>query len=175
MYDIEYLLKGSELQQKVYNVLAESKILEKLKDYNPILVGSIPISVYLFDSDIDIICYYKNKQEFSDFIVTSFVEQEDFYKDEFDSYGNETVTANFKIAGFDFEIFGQNIPTHLQLGYQHMIIEKRLLDKYGDALRQYIITEKRKGVKTEPAFCNWLGIKGNPYIEILNPENLNLK
>lgn len=175
MYSIDYLLEGSDLQQAVHHVLTESIILEKLEKYNPIFVGSIPIAVYLPDSDIDIICCYQDKKEFSNFIVTSFEMLEGFKKKEFNCNGNETVIANFKIAGFQFEIFGQNIPTHLQLGYQHMKIEEQLLAKYGDALRRYVVNEKMQGVKTEPAFCKWLGIEGNPYLEILKLENLDLK
>ena len=51
-----------------------------------------------------------------------------------------------------------------------MIIEYDLLNKYGETFRQQIIQLKRKGYKTEPAFCKALGIEGNPYLELLKYE-----
>lgn len=45
------------MQQKAYQVITDHAILEKLAQYNPILVGTIPINIDIEESDLDIICY----------------------------------------------------------------------------------------------------------------------
>ena len=49
-----------------------------------------------------------------------------------------------------------------------MLIEYRLLRERGEMFRQEIIALKKQGHKTEPAFAIALGLKGDPYRELLN-------
>lgn len=79
----------------------------------------------------------------------------------------ETIIASFTIEGQEIEVFGQTTPTTLQNGYRHMVVEQRLLAKYGEDLRLQIIELKNQGLKTEPAFARALNIEGDPYIELL--------
>jgi hypothetical protein len=169
--NIKYLQEGNDVQRKVFNIVSHSYIIQSLKNYSPIIVGSIPINVNIKESDIDIICHYTNKVEFKNTLITLFNKREEFIITEFLNYGIETVTSNFKIDGFEIEVFGQNVPTKEQLAYRHLLIEHKLLLQYGEPLRMYVVDQKLKGSKTEPAFCNWLGIEGNPYLEILKLES----
>ena len=50
------------------------------------------------------------------------------------------------------------------------MIEQNLLSKYGEEFRQRIIELKRQGYKTEPAFGQALGLKRDPYTEMLKFE-----
>ena len=59
--DIGYLKNGNLRQQNAFDVLSELDIFEKLKEYNPILPGTIPIEIDLPKSDLDIICECKNQ------------------------------------------------------------------------------------------------------------------
>ncbi len=54
------------------------------------------------------------------------------------------------------------------MAYRHMIIEYRILLEKGEAFRQSIVELKRQGMQTEPAFALLLGLKGDPYTELLN-------
>ena len=81
-----------------------------------------------------------------------------------------SVKASFRVAGFDIEIFGQDIPTQRQNAYRHMVLEHRLLRERGESFRQEIIRLKQQGYKTEPAFARLLGIEGDPYSGLLALE-----
>ncbi|SIS66438.1 DUF4269 domain-containing protein [Salimicrobium salexigens] len=74
----------------------------------------------------------------------------------------EVVKANFFSNNFELELFGQNQPTCLQKAYLHMIIEYGILRR-NPSLKGKVIELKKQGYKTEPAFCELLGIKGDPY------------
>lgn len=167
--DIEYLKHGTKRQQQAYYLLTKNQILSKLKDYFPILVGTIPINIDIESSDLDIICYWINKDKFITILKKAFNNQHNFKIDE--DLSNNSVTANFLLNDFEIEIFGQNIPTKKQDAYKHMMIENELLEKKGDDFRNQIIELKMKGYKTEPAFAFALGLIGNPYIELLKFEN----
>ena len=62
--DIGYLQTGNAKQRRVFKVLTEFRVLEKLWAFDPILVGTIPISVDIDSSDIDLICSWSDKQTF---------------------------------------------------------------------------------------------------------------
>jgi len=167
--DIDYLKDGTKRQQQTYSLLTKNQILSKLKDYSPILVGTIPINIDIESSDIDIICHWTNKYKFITTLKKAFNTQLNFKIVE--NLSNKSVTTNFFIEEFEVEIFGQNIPTKKQDAYRHMIVENQLLEKKGKDFRNQIIKLKKKGYKTEPAFAFALGLKGNPYTELLRFEN----
>jgi hypothetical protein len=76
------------------------------------------------------------------------------------------MNVNFIYNGFEFEIFGQSIPTKKQNAYLHMIIEHELMETYPQ-MKQEVLTLKKLGFKTEPAFCKILGLDGDPYEELI--------
>ncbi len=172
---IEYLKKGTPRQKKVFQILDHINILDMLKAYDSILVGSLPLNLDLQDSDLDLICHYKNKRDFIRDITSKFGMMDGFILEESEIYNIETVIATFSKGGFIFEIFGQEIPTKNQMGYQHLIIEYKLLNDRGEQFRIKIKELKKKGVKTEQAFCDLLGILGNPYLGILTYKLDSLK
>lgn len=165
---IDYLREGSAKQQQAAEVIDRLELLEHLKSYHPILVGTIPIGIDIASSDLDIICQ-----------VTDFVPFEQGFKER---YGGlipnlifssrtvdnlERVVVRFGYEGWDFEVFAQPLPTVNQNGYRHMVVEYRLLKRLGVAARQRIIELKKSGYKTEPAFAKLLDIPGDPYEELL--------
>lgn len=162
---IDYLKSGNTKQRLAYEVLHRYQVMEKLQAFDPLLVGTIPIAIDTETSDLDIICYCQDEE---DFIITT--------TDLFGSIGgfnywqnnkNNTVVANFHLDDFAIELFAQSIPTNQQYGYRHMLVEYRLLQEYGEDFRQQIIQLKQQGVKTEPAFAQVLGLSGNPFEALL--------
>lgn len=168
--NIEYLKHGNNRQRQAYSTLMNIQILSKLKRFDPILVGTIPINIDIENSDLDIICCFTDKQEFQKSITDNFSNQKNFTIREQPNLDTLAIVANFFLNGFEIEIFGQNTPTKQQFAYRHLIVEHNLLNKYGEVFRQQIIDLKRQGHKTEPAFAIALDLKGDPYMELLKFE-----
>ena len=168
--NIEYLKQGNPKQRQVYEVLAKISILKTLRAYNPILVGTIPINIDIDSSDVDIICHAKDLVHFKKLIEKEFGHYKDFILKEKPELEPVAIVATFCIDKFTFEIFGQDTPTTKQNAYRHMVIEYNLLQKLGEAFREKIVELKRQGCKTEPAFGIVLGLKGDPYVELLKYE-----
>ncbi|MDW8850058.1 DUF4269 domain-containing protein [Flavobacterium sp. MMLR14_040] len=162
------LKNGNQKQVLAYKILTEHNVLANIAEFEPILVGTIPINIDIENSDLDIICYCENKTDFIEKLESIFGNKNGFTIRETIIDNAETVIANFKIELFEIEIFGQNIPTKNQNGYKHMIIEHEILQSNNESFRLEIIKLKQKGYKTEPAFGFLLGLKGNPYQELLN-------
>jgi hypothetical protein len=165
--NIEYLKSGNQKQQEAFEILTQNKILSKLAEFDPILVGTIPINIDIENSDLDIICHWKNKIDFTEKLNSVFGKENEFTIREAIINEKESIIANFKINDFEIEVFGQNTPTKDQNGYKHMIIEHEILQSKGENFRLEIIKLKQKGYKTEPAFAFLLGLKGDPYVELL--------
>lgn len=166
--NLDYLKNGNPKQKRVYEVLTKNRVMDILSSFDPLLVGTIPICIDIEDSDLDIICCYQNKNEFIKLIKDSFSDAQHFKVKEAIHQQEQAVVANFRIDDFDVEIFGQQIPTREQNAYRHMLIEHQLLCERGEDFRQRIVELKQKGYKTEPAFALMLGLKGDPYSELLN-------
>jgi len=166
--DCSYLQKGNLKQQAAFTVLTRHHVLENLAEFDPILVGTIPINIDIENSDLDIICYWKNKSDFIEKVKQLFGKENHFSIREDLINNQESVIANFFIDNFEIEIFGQNTPTELQNAYRHMLIEHQILSSKDENFRLEIIKLKEKGIKTEPAFGLLLGLKGNVYEELLD-------
>nr|WP_315222240.1 DUF4269 domain-containing protein [uncultured Flavobacterium sp.] len=164
---IDYLKDGNFKQQKAFEVLTQHQVLVLLSNFDPLLVGTIPINIDTDNSDLDIICCYKSKTDFITQLQDNFSTKSHYTIREALIDNIESVIANFSIANFQIEIFGQNIPVKKQNGYRHMIIEHEILKKKGDNFRLEIIKLKQQGYKTEPAFGKLLELKGNPYQALL--------
>lgn len=164
---ISYLMQGNERQRKASHSLIKYKVMEILQDFTPLLVGTIPIEIDIESSDLDIICCWKDKQQFMNRLSTHFASFPHFDIVEKEVNGECTVIAHFYLDSFEIEIFGQNRPVKEQHGYRHMIVEHALLEQYGIDFKTKIIELKKQGLKTEPAFAMLLALEGNPYSEML--------
>lgn len=165
--NIDYLKQGTPKQVQAYAVLKEYSILSSLAAFEPVLIGTIPINIDIDNSDLDIICYWENKNAFLERLKLYFGGERSFSIRELVLDGEETVVANFILEEFEIEIFGQNLPVIHQNGYKHMLIEHEILNNKGESFRLEIIKLKQNGYKTEPAFAFLLGLKGNPYKALL--------
>ena len=168
--NIAYLQHGNARQRQAYSALSNNQVISKIKRFDPILVGTIPINIGTEDSDLDIICYFTDKYLFQQTIEENFGYEKSFTIRELPSLNPLAIVANFFMDGFEIEIFGQNIPTKQQLAYRHLIVEYNLLNGHDEIFRQKIIQLKKQGYKTEPAFALALNLTGDPYTELLKFE-----
>jgi len=165
--DIAYLQKGNNKQNEVYNILTYLDLFVTLKPYTPALTGTIPIEIDVENSDIDIICYSRDLDEFRDKIIDNYRTQDEFEIKIKKIRNKKTIVARFKSQGYTVEIVGQNKPVTEQEAYRHMLIEYKILREKGPEFRDKIIELKNEGYKTEPAFAKLLNLTGDPYIELL--------
>jgi len=167
---ITYLADGTVRQQEAYRLLTKYRFVELLSGFSPLLAGTIPISIDIESSDLDIICYYKSKDDFKSILTQHFSAFSDFSLQELLINREQAILASFTTDGWPIEIFGQNIPVKQQMAYRHMIVEHHLLRQKGEPFRKQIIDLKNKGYKTEPAFAKALGLIGDPYLSLLDLE-----
>ncbi|WP_346888170.1 DUF4269 domain-containing protein [Clostridium sp. UBA1056] len=165
-----YLKEGNEKQQKAYEVLKKLDIFNTLKDFSPILVGTIPINIDIGSSDLDIICEVYNFKLFQEIIEINYFMHNKFHINIYITNNEKILTIGFYVDNMEIEIYAQSLETYKQNGYRHMIVEDRILKLAGDKAREEIIKLKKEGLKTEPAFARYLGIEGNPYDELLKLE-----
>ena len=165
--DPDYLLNGNEIQQAAYHELNDLGIFQKLRAYDPILTGTIPIGIYLPESDLDIICC-GDPEMLKPRIEDLYGSQPEFRSHIKVLRDLTTLVAGFMGTQFPIEIFIQNVPTRQQYAYLHMVKEYDILKNRGENFRAQILDLKRQGIKTEPAFARLLGIEGDPYEGLLD-------
>lgn len=145
-------------------VIKELDLFNKLRVFEPILTGTIPIGIDLPESDLDIICSFADPIEFQNKLEALFSKQTSFtcYLTK-----NGEVIARFNYLDFVFEIYGSSLPSYAQNAYLHMLKENEILKAYGEEFRKCILALKASGLKTEPAFARALDLKGDPYKVLL--------
>jgi len=165
---IDYLKDGNERQKRAYEILTKYRVFEKLKDYSPILAGTVPLEIDVKGSDLDLIFEVdlKFEQDFLDDLLFSQLMPQDVEVEYPNINGEKCITLNFMLEGFPIEVFGQNKPTTEQNAYLHMVSEYKILQEKGEKFKQKIIELKKQGIKTEPAFGMLLGLE-NPYEDLL--------
>ncbi|OOQ57701.1 DUF4269 domain-containing protein [Mucilaginibacter pedocola] len=165
--DITYLKHGSAAQQEVYTLLTEWQVMDMLKHYSPVPVGTFPLDIQVPGSDLDIVCCYTDADSFAAEMKALFVAEDGFSIKEISHLAEPAVLVSFIKSGLPVEIFGQAIPVIEQMGYRHMLAEYAILQHFGEEFKQAVIGLKLQGIKTEPAFCQLLGLGGDPYLNLL--------
>ena len=166
--DIRYLARGTPRQQAAYETFISLNLLQILEQYDPILVGTIPIDIDIPASDLDIICHVSEAELFISLLNREFSIHPDFSVHQTTHQEYPSVIARFHTDSFAIEIFGQDRPTWQQNAFIHMVIEHRLLEIGGDKAKVAIRNLKLAGTKTEPAFVEYFGLGGDdPYERLL--------
>lgn len=168
---IAYLKNGSVIQQRVYELLTQNRIMERLLDFEPILAGTFPIGLNVAGSDLDLVCRCTHVPVFEDHLYAEFGQLPSFRMYRSDAYEKTAVVAQFDLEDFPVEIFGQDLPSIEQNAYRHMCTEHAILQERGDAFRQQILELKQNGMKTEPAFGKLLQLH-DPYVALLDYETV---
>ena len=160
--DISYLKTGNKIQISAYNCLKSLNIFECLKEFDPLLTGTIPIGINIKSSDLDIICNTENKIKFVNKVEHFFSFEKEFSRE----IKEHSVVFSFLYQDFIIEIYGEPKDVFKQNAYLHMISEYRLLKLANAKFKQQIINLKHKGYKTEPAFGKLLNLK-DPYKDLI--------
>lgn len=169
---VDDLNRGTAVQKEVYHLLKELDIMSLLAEYNPLLVGTVPLGIQVKGSDLDIICEVHDPAEFKVLASQYFGAMDGFVSESRVVQGIPRTKINFMAKGWPIELFGQPRQTELQNGYLHMIVEAEILAQMDDDFRERIIMMKSNGWKTEPAFAQALGLEGDPYEALLELEKL---
>lgn len=171
MFDtLDYLKHGNERQRRAFEVIEAHSLFFILREYDPLLAGTIPIGIDIESSDLDILCCWKNREAFLEDLIEHFSSLPDFRLKAADIRGRDTIIVNFNVEEFAIEIFGQSRPSREQEGFRHMLIEHELLLIHGEEFRAEIIRLKKEGIKTEPAFAKILKLEGDPFEALLKLE-----
>ncbi len=171
--DISYLKLGSHRQRQAYAALHSLNIFNHLAAYSPMLVGTVPLRIDIFESDLDVLCYAQDLAAFAALLRELFGCKTNFEVKTRAIRGVPSVVAGFEHAGFPIEIFAQAVPIEQQNGYRHMIVEYRLLALGGEEMAESIRQLKQNGLKTEPAFAQYLRLDSDPYQALLDLEDLD--
>ena len=149
-------------QQTAEEELQRSQILRSLSAYSPTVVSTIWAGLDIESSDIDIICQYENKSQFTSDLHNACSQFEEFVFID-NSEPSEYVVARFSLGQNQIEIYACPLPVTEQLGYIHYQVMKRLVAVGGEWLQEMIRDLKREGLKTEPAIAQLLHLAGDPY------------
>ena len=145
----------------------ELGILEKLLGYTPKVVSTIFAHFDVSDSDIDIVCCHQDEDMFEQDFEHFFADQEGYQF----IRKTDCMIGRFKGHGFLFEVYSSKTPVTEQMGYRHFQVMKRLSHWGRLPLQEQIRDLRQKGLKTEPAICQALGLPGDPYDAVLEIEN----
>ncbi len=145
------------------------ELLETLRDFSPVVIGTPPLGIAIDNSDIDIACSEKVTGRFSAFARQAFHGFESLSIRSMICQNSPSTLVSFQACGWDFELFCQTGNTERQWGVRHFRIEQRLLALRPD-LRSSVVTLKEQGLKTEPAFATLLRLSGDPYEALLALE-----
>ena len=172
LLDIRTLASGTSRQKEAFQALTDTQVFEHLKEYSPVLAGTIPLDVDIPESDLDVICSSDNLEKFAMEVEKHFGNEEAFSVHHTVKRDQPTVIARFKAKGFQFEIFAQTASVFTQPAVVHMLIEARLLSFAPPEAKAKIRQLKHSGLKTEPAFAETFALEGDPYEELLRIARL---
>jgi hypothetical protein len=161
--DPAYLSAGSPAQRAAARALAACGVLQRLAPFDPVLAGTYPIDLAVDGSDLDVLCHAPDLALFERAVRETLGDRPGFRCERQPVGTTLAVIARFRAARLPVEVFGQPLPIDRQRGYRHLLVEARLLAGGGAALRSAVTTERRAGLKTEPAFARALGLDGDPY------------
>jgi hypothetical protein len=147
--------------------LAECGVLRVLASFDPRIAGTPPLGLDLRDSDIDVLCFAPDSHAFTDAVWQNFSHAPGFMAKQW-VRAPRSVVASFEAAGWRIELYGEAIPVEQQRGWRHFAVERRLLALGGEDLLAAVLVSRRQGMKTEPAFAAALGLKGDPYLTLLD-------
>jgi hypothetical protein len=171
--DLTYLRQGTATQQAAYRVLVALGVLERLRDFDAVLTGSLPLAVDIPGSDLDIVCHAEDLDVFARHVQDTFGHFPTFTIRRKTLHNIPSVIGRFASRDFPVEIVGQPLPVAAQRAFRHLVVEARLLRYGGEVVREQIRQYKLCGLKTEPAFAAVFALKGDPYHTLLQLSDLS--
>jgi hypothetical protein len=152
--------------------LDASGLLDHLRVFDPVLVGTVPLDIDIAGSDLDILCHAPRRDELAAVLIQTYANLPGFTLSRDRSGNCEAIIARFQALSVPIEIFATARPVEEQEGFRHLNVEYRLLQFGGAVLREQVRQLKRAGMRTEPAFARLLELPGDPYEALLGLEDL---
>lgn len=159
----EFLQSGTPKQQELARDLEDWKILKSLHGFKPTLAGTIPLDIDTDSSDVDILVKFNIPAHLQKICYAKFRNLSNYSFSEKTIALRATLICRFETKKFRYEIFGQSVEPTDQYAWIHMMVENRFLTLADPTFREEIRSLKKQGIKTEPAFCKVLDLKGDPY------------
>lgn len=169
-------LKGaSDRGAMAADIVERIGLLEALGEFDPVIVGTLPIAIDIPDSDIDVLCHVCDLTAFNNFAKDRFGGFEGFrsHARAATKHVPMALVVQFYCDGLPLEIFATDRPSRQQYGFIHMLVEARILALMGDIFADQIRKLKCDGLKTEPAFAQLLELGGDPYLALAELAHLS--
>ncbi|WP_168198715.1 DUF4269 domain-containing protein [Nesterenkonia sp. NBAIMH1] len=162
----DYLRKGNSRQQRAARTLDQLPLDSMPQVEEWALAGTVPLDIDLPNSDLDILISTSQPAKVRDDLTTCFSHRSDFSSW---AHGREAGAwcAAFTMGTYPIEFFIQPTPVRKQRAFRHLVAEYVLLTRHGEEFREQIRQLKSSGMKTEPAFAAVLGLRGDPYLALL--------
>jgi hypothetical protein len=153
--DLNYLRTGTPRQQLAYTTLQNLGVLTTLRDFDPVMAGTIPLNIDIASSDLDILCAVPPAQvsNFTNLLRSHYAHLPEYALAQKTINQRASVVCRFRYLDFVVEIFGQDCPTEAQHAFRHMVVEDVVLQAGGVTWCSAVRQLKEKGLKTEPAFA----------------------
>lgn len=153
--------------------IARLRILDFLGRYQPVAIGSLPLGIGIEGSDLDMALYAPDLGRAARDILAAYGGRRGFTLARKKDFDAPALVARFETRAWPVELFCQPIPVAAQYGWRHFAVEARALHAGGAALAKAVRRLKRGGHNTEAAFCELLGIAGDPFRSLLTLEGLS--
>lgn len=150
-------------------VLDDLGVLQALAEFEPTIIGTPPLGIDVSTSDIDVACTASDLSRFKSAATARYGDRPGFAVKDLKHFGAPALGVTFSTAGWEIELFCQQLPINQQWGVRHFNVEQRVL-RLCPELREQVIELKQAGIKTEPAFAQLLGLQGDPYEAVLELE-----
>lgn len=164
-----YLRRGSYRQRLATDTLDSLDLDALLGPGEWTLAGTVPLKVDLPTSDLDVLIYSQEPEMVRDRLSASHSQRSGFTAWAHSAEPGAWCVA-FNTETYPVEFFIQNKPLRHQRAFRHLVTEYVLLEREGEGLRRQVKRLKASGLKTEPAFAQALGLKGDPYLALLDLE-----
>lgn len=164
-YSLESVIR-LEKNHQVFSSLKNSGVLEKLRPFNPLVVGTFPLGLSVDNSDMDICAEFQNENDFVSTVNNSFSGFSNFHLEHTTIKSGTAILIKFSFENINYEIIGQHVSSCKQIAFQHFQIEEKIL-KYGQCQTEILKLRTEKGLKTEPAFAQHLCLVGDGFTELL--------
>jgi len=163
VHDLSNLETGTPRQQAAYHAIQNSRILDLLQDFSPVLTGLIPLGLEEESTDLDVLVEAYDLDKFLLHAYRSLQQHVPLTIESLILDSVNTLIVTFRFEKVTFNIVAKPMPVHQTTPYRHMLAMSRLLAVGGDQMRKGIRELKAEGLKTEQAFATYLRIEGNPY------------
>lgn len=159
-----------EANKPVFEAITKSQMLSSFRDHQPVIAGTFPLGIHHSESDVDVLLTSDDLKSLQKKLQGEYGKQEGFKS--YISDDSSFMVANFSFQGVPFEVYANKTQSVRQRAFKHFHIEERLLKLGEDPFRDKIISLRNQGIKTEPAFATALGLKGDPYLALLDIHSL---